>query len=61
MKSATSSETQTQTVKDDAKDGEEKDFWSRFCHKHGINKNLVMLKVTLFVMHGGKIEFSIIN
>lgn len=58
MKSATSNETQTQTVKEDVNAGEEKDFWSRFCHKHGINKNLVMLKITLFVMHGGKFCYS---
>jgi hypothetical protein len=51
MKSATSSE--TQTAKDDVNVMEEKSFWARFCQKHGVNSNLVMLKVTLFVMHGG--------
>lgn len=24
-----------------------------FCQKHGINANLIMLKITLFVMYGG--------
>lgn len=27
-----------------------------FCQKHGINSNLIMLKITLFVMYGGKIN-----
>lgn len=52
MKSATSCE--TQTVKDEVKEEDEKSVWGRFCHRHGVNPNLVMLKVTLFVMHGGK-------
>lgn len=26
-----------------------------FCRRHGINPNLVMLKITLFVMYGGEI------
>lgn len=33
---------------------------SKFCAKHGINANLIMLKITLFVMYGGnanKMEF----
>lgn len=25
-----------------------------FCQRHGINPNLIMLKITLFVMYGGK-------
>lgn len=52
MKEAVSSETQT-VNKEDVNDPAEKTFWSKFCQKHGINSNLVMLKVTLFVMHGG--------
>lgn len=24
-----------------------------FCQRHGINANLIMLKITLFVMYGG--------
>lgn len=53
MKSATSCE--TQTAKEDVKEdiNEEKSAWARFCHRHGVNSNLVMLKITLFVMHGG--------
>lgn len=27
----------------------------KFCLRHGINPNLVMLKITLFVMYGGEI------
>lgn len=26
---------------------------SKFCDRHGINANLIMLKITLFVMYGG--------
>lgn len=26
----------------------------KFCDRHGINANLIMLKITLFVMYGGK-------
>lgn len=25
----------------------------KFCQRHGINSNLIMLKITLFVMYGG--------
>lgn len=25
----------------------------KFCERHGINPNLIMLKITLFVMYGG--------
>jgi hypothetical protein len=28
--------------------------FGRFCHRHGINSNLIMLKITLFVMYGGE-------
>lgn len=28
--------------------------FGKFCQKHGINSNLIMLKITLFVMYGGK-------
>lgn len=27
---------------------------TKFCARHGINPNLIMLKITLFVMYGGK-------
>lgn len=27
--------------------------FGEFCQKHGINSNLIMLKITLFVMYGG--------
>lgn len=26
--------------------------WEKFCQRHGINPNLIMLKITLFVMYG---------
>lgn len=38
--------------------------WVEFCQRMNINPNLVMLKVTLFVMYGGKnynFFFSILN
>lgn len=47
---ASSNETQTTTD-----DNNEKSSWEKFCHKRGINPNLLMLKTTLFVMHGGEI------
>lgn len=28
-----------------------------FCQRHGINSNLIMLKITLFVMYGGTKKF----
>lgn len=28
--------------------------FSKFCERRGINSNLIMLKITLFVMYGGK-------
>uniref|UniRef100_A0A8D8GVN7 Major facilitator superfamily domain-containing protein 6-A n=1 Tax=Culex pipiens TaxID=7175 RepID=A0A8D8GVN7_CULPI len=33
-------------------DTEELTKWGKFCLRHGINPNLIMLKVTLFVMYG---------
>lgn len=30
----------------------------KFCQRHGINPNLIMLKITLFVMYGG-MQFQI--
>lgn len=27
--------------------------FGKFCQRHGINSNLIMLKITLFVMYGG--------
>lgn len=41
---------ETQTATDDSN---EKSSWEKFCRERGINSNLLMLKVTLFVMHGG--------
>lgn len=29
--------------------------FGKFCARHGINSNLIMLKITLFVMYGGKL------
>lgn len=42
---------ETQTTSDN---DNEKSSWAKFCHQRGINSNLLMLKMTLFVMHGGK-------
>lgn len=28
--------------------------FGKFCQRHGINSNLIMLKITLFVMYGGE-------
>lgn len=28
--------------------------FGKFCQRHGINSNLIMLKITLFVMYGGR-------
>ncbi|EDS32628.1 conserved hypothetical protein [Culex quinquefasciatus] len=33
-------------------DTEELTKWGKFCLRHGINPNLIMLKITLFVMYG---------
>lgn len=30
-----------------------------FCQRHNINPNLIMLKITLFVMYGGELRQSI--
>lgn len=32
--------------------------FGKFCQRHGINSNLIMLKITLFVMYGGKCNMS---
>lgn len=41
---------ETQTVPDEKK---EDSTWAKYCQGRGINSNLLMLKATLFVMHGG--------
>lgn len=46
---AISNETQTTT-----EENNEKSSWAKFFLRRGINPNLLMLKMTLFVMHGGK-------
>lgn len=28
--------------------------FGKFCQRHGINSNLIMLKISLFVMYGGR-------
>lgn len=30
--------------------------FGKFCQRHGINSNLIMLKITLFVMYGGTFQ-----
>lgn len=30
--------------------------FGEFCQRHGINANLIMLKITLFVMYGGTLS-----
>lgn len=42
---------ESQTMSDEEID---KSSWARFWRRHGVNPNLLMLKVTLFVMHGGE-------
>lgn len=32
--------------------------FGEFCQRHGINSNLIMLKITLFVMYGGNCNMS---
>jgi hypothetical protein len=34
---------------------------NKFCLKHGINPNLIMLKITLFVMYGGEFLFVLLS
>lgn len=50
MDKGKSSTNETQTTQSE----DEKSAWSKFCQKRNINANLFMLKVTLFVMHGGE-------
>ncbi|CRK88289.1 CLUMA_CG002068, isoform A [Clunio marinus] len=45
---ASTNETQTATDENEKR----KSSWAKFCLNHGINSNLLMLKMTLFVMHG---------
>lgn len=45
-----SEETQTASANKD-----EKTAWSKLCRRNGVNPNLVMLKITLFMMHGGEL------
>ncbi len=33
---------------------EELTKFGKFCQRHGINSNLIMLKISLFVMYGGR-------
>lgn len=40
-------------------DTEELTKWGKFCQRHGINPNLIMLKITLFVMYGGKFTICV--
>lgn len=47
-------ECETQTLKDDS--NEPKTKYEKFCKRFGINPNLVMLKMTLFFMYGGKYD-----
>lgn len=32
--------------------------FGEFCRRNGINPNLIMLKITLFVMYGGKYNYD---
>lgn len=41
------------STEDDIDKPEETAF-TKFCDRRGINANLIMLKITLFVMYGGK-------
>lgn len=44
--------TSTTTTDDDEKP--ELTKFGKFCQRYGINSNLIMLKITLFVMYGGR-------
>lgn len=33
--------------------------FGEFCQRHGINPNLIMLKITLFVMYGGEYKSTV--
>lgn len=55
MEKGKSSTNETQTTQ--SEDG--KSAWSKFCQKRSINSNLIMLKVTLFVMHGGEYQIVV--
>lgn len=54
MKSAN----ETQTSSDESN---KKSQFEKFCLERGINSNLLMLKMTLFVMHGGNAVFILIK
>ena len=36
-------------------------WWADFCQRRGINPNLIMLKITLFVMYGGEFVVDLYN
>lgn len=46
----------TETMDGGAIDEKPEDLtrFGKFCQRHGINSNLIMLKITLFVMYGGE-------
>lgn len=51
MGKMTSEETVTEATRTDKI---ELSRFGEFCQRHGINPNLIMLKITLFVMYGGE-------
>lgn len=53
VKSAEDVQTSTQTATEEEPVEIEDSKIAKFCKKYGINPNLVMLKITLFVMYGG--------
>lgn len=56
MEKDTGTETETETEKqDDETEKHHLSSYGRFCARKGINPNLIMLKITLFVMYGGKL------
>lgn len=42
------------STEDDIDKPEKQTKFQRMCQRHGINSNLIMLKITLFVMYGGR-------
>lgn len=43
-----------ETATDTTMDKTDMTKFNKYCQRHGINSNLIMLKITLFVMYGGK-------
>lgn len=51
---------ETEMSTEDDIDKPEETAFTKFCDRHGINANLIMLKITLFVMYGGNEQMNIL-